>query len=235
MLHSRRENRAEIRLSSAKGDQRLFYTAIAIAGIVLYVVLDAIVQSLPPHYSPISQAESDLAVGPFGYIMSINFLNRGLLSLVFILGLVRTIGPRVRSEYRTGVLLLGVWAAGAILLAVFPTDVPATPVSPHGEIHLVVAVMAFLGGAFGALSLSRKLVRNQEFPGTMRLALSLSVFSVIFCLIQLGLPFVTPHFVATFGGLIERLFLGSLLLWVGVVSAYMIKHIKRTAPAQPKI
>ena len=227
-MNSSRENRAEIPLSSAKIDQRLFYTAIA--GIVLYVVLDAIVQSLPPHYSPISQAESDLAVGPYGYIMTINFLNRGVLSLVFIIALVRTINPKgVRSEYRTGVLLLGVWAVGAILLAVFPTDVPATPVSPHGGIHLVVAVVAFLGGAFGALSLSQKLARNQEFHGKMRLALPLSVLSVIFCLIQLGLPIVTPHFVATFGGLIERLFLGSLLLWVGVVSSYMIKHIRRTA------
>ena len=45
--------------------------------IVLYIVLDAIAQALPPHYSPISQAESLLAVGPYGYIMTINFLNRG--------------------------------------------------------------------------------------------------------------------------------------------------------------
>ena len=41
--------------------------------IILYVVLDVVAQVLPPHYSPISQAESLLAVGPYGYIMTVNF------------------------------------------------------------------------------------------------------------------------------------------------------------------
>jgi hypothetical membrane protein len=56
----------------------LFFATIV--GVILYVVLDAVVQMLPPPYSPISHAESDLAVGPYGYIMAINFANRGILS-----------------------------------------------------------------------------------------------------------------------------------------------------------
>jgi len=54
--------------------------------IILYVVLDAIAQVLPPHYSPLSQAESLLAVGPYGYIMTVNFLIRGVFSLLFASG-----------------------------------------------------------------------------------------------------------------------------------------------------
>ena len=50
-----------------------------------------VAQLLPPHYSPISQAESDLAVGKFGFIMTINFLNRGVLSLLFIYAFLRTL------------------------------------------------------------------------------------------------------------------------------------------------
>jgi hypothetical membrane protein len=60
--------------------RRLFW--VVIAAIVLYVVLDAIAPSLPPHYSLIKDAKSDLAVGPYGYVMAINFLNRGALSLL---------------------------------------------------------------------------------------------------------------------------------------------------------
>ena len=74
--------------------KQLFW--IVIAGIVLYVILDIIAQLLPPHYNPISQAESDLAVGPYGYIMTINFLVRGAFSLVFIYafeGAVRSLAP----------------------------------------------------------------------------------------------------------------------------------------------
>jgi hypothetical protein len=61
--------------------------------------------------------------------------------------------------------LLGAWAIGAILLALFLADVPATPVSWHGAIHIVVAVIAFIGGAFGAFAISRKLGKNHKFEG----------------------------------------------------------------------
>ena len=68
--------------------------------IILYVILDVIAQVLPPHYSPISQAESLLAVGPYGYIMTVNFLIRGVFSLLFVYALVQiltTLGENWRS------------------------------------------------------------------------------------------------------------------------------------------
>jgi len=68
---------------------RLFW--IVLVGIILYAVLDVVAQILPPHYNPISQAESDLAVGKFGLIMTINFVNSGVLSLVFIFTFLRTL------------------------------------------------------------------------------------------------------------------------------------------------
>ncbi len=128
------------------GSVKLFW--IVILGIALYVVLDVIAQLLPPHYSPISQAEIDLAVGNFRFIMTINFLNRGLLSLLFIFAFLRTLDYAgvARSQFRTGTYLLGAWAVGAFLLAKFPTDVPSTPISWHGAIHLAVAIIAFIGG-----------------------------------------------------------------------------------------
>lgn len=200
---------------------------VALAGIALYVVLDAIAQSLPPHYSPISQAESDLAVGPYGYIMTINFLNRGALSLEFLfafLATVRLAGGDV-SKFRVGKYLFGVWAVGALLLAVFPTDVPATPVSWHGAIHLIVAVLAFLGGAFGALSMSLGMSSVPSLEGVRRVALPLSVLSVLACLVDLLVRS------GRYGGLLERIFLGSVLLWTAYVSAYMLTHkVEAKAP-----
>jgi hypothetical membrane protein len=209
--------------SSAK----LFW--IVILGIILYVVLDVIAQLLPPHYSPISQAESDLAAGKFGLIMTINFINRGLLSLLFIFAFLQTMDYAgvARSQFRAGTYLLGAWAVGALLLAIFPTDVPATPVSWHGAIHLVVAIIAFLGGAFGALALSQKLGQNREFEGLKRIALPLAVIVVLLWAVEFALPFIFPHLNARVGGLTERLFLGSVLLWIGTVSAYLAKAFER--------
>jgi hypothetical membrane protein len=207
---------------------KLFW--IVILGIVLYVILDVIAQVLPPHYSPISQAESDLAVGKFGLIMTVNFLNRGILSLLFIFAFLQTLDVKgvARLPFRTGTYLFGVWAVEALLLAIFPTDVPATPLSWHGAIHLVVAIIAFIGGAFGTLAISLKLEQNRLFEGLKRIALPLSVLVIVFWAIEFGLPFVFPHLNARIGGLTERLFLGSVLFWMGVVSAYLATHMRPT-------
>lgn len=196
---------------------------VVVAEIALYVVLDAVVQALPPHYSPVSQAESDLAVGPFGYIMTVNFLNRGVLSLLFVYALSKVLRPAGVVRLR-GTYLFGAWGVGALLLAAFPTDVPTTPVSWHGAIHLVVAVIAFIGGAFGAIRLSMQMNDIPALAGVRRVALAVAALAVALVLVDLGLPFVLPHFASRVGGLTERLFLGSVLLWIGVVSVYAARH-----------
>jgi hypothetical membrane protein len=211
---------------------RRFLWAV-VAGVVLYVILDAVAQSLPPHYSPISDAESDLAVGPYGYIMAVNFLNRGFFSLIFVYSLAKILpgnvsGPGNSSSggnrYSRGLYLLGVWGVGAILLAFFPTDVPATPVSWHGAIHLLVAALAFLAGAFGVLDLSRQFGQSQALRGVERLARVIATLAVIFCFVTLGLPFVLPHIASRLGGLDERIFLALVLLWMTAVSVHLLRH-----------
>ena len=194
----------------------------AIAGVVLYVILDVVAQSLPPHYSPVIDAESDLAVGPYGFIMTINFVNRGLLSLALLAALNKS--ARSTSDgaasIGSGRLLFGAWAVGAILLAAFPTDVPATPVSWHGAIHLVVALVAFAAGAVGILVLSRRFGAIGRLAKARRPATALAYAAILLLIVELLVPFTAPHVGAAYGGLLERSFLGSVLLWVVTVSAY---------------
>jgi len=193
----------------------------AIAGIILYVILDAVAQSLPPHYSPISQAESDLAVGPYGYIMTLNFINRGILSLCFLFGIVLTVysTEKANLRLRRGAYAFAVWSVGALLLAAFPTDVPAAPISWHGAVHLLVAIVAFLGGAFGALYISLGMIGSSSVSRARGVALPLAVLSVILCVMELLGPPAAPGFFSNYGGLVERVFLASVLLWIGAVSA----------------
>ncbi len=199
---------------------------ISIVGVILYVILDAIVQSLPPHYSPIRDAESDLAVGPYGYIMTINFVNRGILSLAFVYAFIKTLdlsGVK-NASFKNGYYLLGFgWGIGAILLAIFPTDVPATPISWHGAIHLVVAIIAFICGALGTLLLSRHFGEANSTKGAKKIALPLGWLSVALLVTDLFGQFLVPR-LARYGGLFERLFLGSVLLWIFVISIYMVTN-----------
>lgn len=189
----------------------------------MYVILDALAQVMPPHYSPISQAESDLAVGSFGYIMTANFINRGILSLLFIFAFLQTLDHLKvqRSKFRSGVIMLGIWGVGALLLAIFPTDVPATPVSWHGAIHLVVAIIAFIGGAFGTVAISRSLSQSKALTGLRKVVYPLSILVAICWLVEFALPFFFPRLNTQIGGLTERVFLGSVLLWIGLASGYL--------------
>ncbi len=194
------------------------YFIITIIGIVLYLILDIIAQLLPPHYSPITQAESLLAIGPYGYIMAVNFINRGILSLSFIIGLIITFEGE-KSQYRIGLILLGIWGFGAIILAFFPADL-TPPATIHGIIHLITAIIAFLGGSLGILALSLQMRNDIKFKGITKYVLPLSIFSVI-SLIFLYLPLV--RLIERYGGLIERIFLASILLWMLIISIYLFR------------
>jgi len=220
---------------SAQPRRARYLFAVAIAGTILYVILDAVAQSLPPHYSPISTAESDLAIGPYGYIMTLNFVNRGVLSLCFLFGVVLTVygTDTANPRLRRGAYAFAVWSFGAFLLAVFPTDVPATPVSWHGAVHLAVAIVAFLGGAFGALYTSLGMVGSSPVARARGVALPFAALSVILCVAELLGPVVAPHFFSNYGGVVERAFIGSVLLWVSVVSAVLFRNVPPQPMAKP--
>ncbi len=196
---------------------------------LLYLVLDAIAQSLPPHYNPISQAESDLAVGPYGYIMTVNFVNRGLFSLVFVYALSRVFVEEGERKRPLGLSLLTVWGVGALLLAIFPTDVPATPVSGHGAIHLLVAAVAFLAGAFGTVALSEEFHRFDSLKGIAQPAKVIADLTVVFAFVTLGLGFVVKRLADQIGGLDERIFLALVLLWMTLVSVHLLRSRKVAA------
>ena len=210
--------------------RRLYW--IVMVGIGLYAVLDVVAQLLPPHYSPVTQAESDLAVGPYGYVMTVNFVNRGVLSLVFLYALVRTVRSEARGwrPFRSGVAFLSLWALGSVVLAVFPTDVPSLPLTAHGAVHLVVALLAFFGGAVGVFALADHFGESEILRPAKRYGMGLSIVVLILFVLELGLGFVAPRFGASVAGLTERLFLGSVLGWIFLVSWYLARPPEPRSP-----
>jgi uncharacterized protein DUF998 len=192
----------------------------AVVGVILYAALDALAQSLPPHYSPLSQAESDLAVGPYGYIMAVNFINRGVLSFLFLLGFARAVKPL--AEYKRGYFLIGVWAFGSMILAAFPTDVSGSP-TIHGAIHLAVALIAFLGGVFGELALSKSMSGDHALAGVGRYASWIAILAFIsLAALFLG-PSLASRVYPSISGLVERVFIGLVLVWMLAVSSMMMR------------
>jgi Protein of unknown function (DUF998) len=201
---------------------------LAVAGIALYVVLDVVAQLLPPHYSPISQAESDLAVGPYGYVMAINFVVRGVLTFAFLLGAVEA--TRLGKTARAGVALLAIWGAGAFILAAFPTDV-GTVVTVHGTIHNLTAAVAFLGGAFGTLFVSFHFRAEERLRRIDLAARIIAALSVVMVFVTLG-ALVIRRLAHVFG-LVERVFIGLVLLWILLVTLQLLLSDRSSGTAAP--
>jgi hypothetical protein len=124
------------------------------AGLTASVLLEGITQCLPPHYSVVSQSESDLAVGPFGLLESASLLARSLLTFAFLVAFASTVRAPARS--RAGVSLVGVAATARVIIALFPTDLTPRPETLHGRVHAVAALVSFLGGAVGQLLIARR-------------------------------------------------------------------------------
>jgi hypothetical membrane protein len=201
---------------------------LAIVGIVLYIVLDIIAQLLPPHYSPISQGESDLAVGPYGYVMTVNFVIRGLLTFAFLVGLSGA--TRLGKYARVGLALLAVWGAGAFVLAAFPTDV-GTVVTVHGTIHNLTALVAFTGGAFGTLALSLHFRAEERLRRLDAAARLIAVLGVVMYFATASALFIRR--LSHIFGLVERLFIGLVLLWMLVVAIQLLRSNRSASVASP--
>ena len=134
--------------SSTRARWAVALSTLTIAGIVAYVALVVTAQLLPPHYNAIRTAESDLAVGRYGWLMTMAFVLRGVLSLALVAALA--LAARRGLRPRAGLVLLGLWGAGAFLLAAFPTDLPGDARTVHGAVHAAVAFAAFLAVAIWA-------------------------------------------------------------------------------------
>jgi hypothetical protein len=200
---------------------------VALVGAVLYVLVDVVLQLLPPHYSVISEAESNLAVGPYGWIMNLNFLARGVVTVCAVAALV-SFSPRSRLRQAGFGLMLFAGACSAAL-AFLPTDIPPAdapglaPTTALGTAHLVVAAAGFIAAliAFGLLTLwLRGTALRRVFPAAAALTGVAAAG-----LVSLGVAAVLAPGVI---GLAERVCLAGVLGWVIVVSVAIRQH---TAPA----
>jgi len=70
----------------------------------------------------------------------------------------------------------------------------------------------------GELYLSLCLNRNKEWLSVKGHVLTISYLAVIFCIIVIGLPFALPKLSTNIGGLIERIFIALVLLWMAIIS-----------------
>jgi Protein of unknown function (DUF998) len=195
------------------------FAAAAIAGVVLYVAVDVFLHLLPPHYNPISDSESSLAVGPFGWVMNLNFVGRAAMTFCLMAAINGT-GPATRLR-RSGVGLLALGGACSAALAFFPTDVHAAGTSVvrtstiEGAVHLYVAASGFLAALAAFILLTLWIRRGPHVRRAYPAALAFTLLAGA-GLVSLVL---TIGFAPALLGLAERICLAGILGWAFAVSA----------------
>jgi Protein of unknown function (DUF998) len=126
--------------------------ALLVCGVLagpLFIVVFLIEGAVTPDYHPLRHPLSSLALGPFGWTQTANFVIAGLLTLAFAVGLMRLPGVCLK----VGAILVGVWGVGLLGAGTFVTDPvsgypPGTPPLPveattSGTLHDLFSVAAF--------------------------------------------------------------------------------------------
>lgn len=201
------------------------WSYIVIAGIVIYVAIDILLAHLRPDYSLVHNAESDYGRGPYFWVMDINFLLRSLLSLALMKAIWLTF-PK-DSPIKRGSYWLAAWAVASGLLAFFADNPRGYPHLWSGSIHLLLAFIAFIGAIVGMVLLTGQFRAIQSWHKVTGWLIGLTALAFI-SLVLLNFAGSKPN---KPGGLYERIFLGSVLVWEGVVAAKIISVSNMPASA----
>jgi hypothetical protein len=208
-----------------RGGRAAAWSWAALAGIALYVAIDAALVWLRPELSVLHNAESDYgSKGRYDWLMDVNFLLRCAIGLAVVraLALLRPADQRLR----TGLVLLTVWSAASGLLAFFPDDPVGTETTGAARVHLLLAAVAFVAVVLGTVRSTRALRAD---PAWRPVALPLAVLAwgALVPIVLLGHARLRPH---SLGGLYEKVFLGVELLWFLVVAAWVVMRSAELAP-----
>lgn len=187
-----------------------YLAAVVLAGIGIYIIIDVILAFLRPDLSLLHNAESDYGRGAYFWLMDINFILRGLFSLVLAkLILVNFPKDKLARQF-SGVLI--VWAVASGLLAFFADNPYGYAKLASGSVHLALAFVAFLAALIAMFVSSRRPISLS--PRATVIVRILSVIALL-SLLALGHAGFRP---ASFGGLYERIFLASVLAWEAILA-----------------
>ena len=185
--------------------------------VVLYIVVDVVLQSLPPHYSVISDAESNLAVGEFGWVMNLNFVSRAVMTFCVLVVVSRS--GAASALCVVGCVLLGIAGACSAALVFFPTDVNGpgefgiAPTTTTGAVHVAFATTGFLCALAGMLLLA---IWMRDAGRLARVRRAATGF-VALASVGLVLLAVSIAWAPSVLGLTERVCLAGILGWAFVV------------------
>jgi len=201
---------------------------VAIVGWAFFAAI-ALLLPLVSEYSLTADHISELAIGRYGYLQIVAFFAAGFGTLALAWAVREATNGSWGS--RLGSALVGLYGVGMFLTGIFPTDevdlagrVVGSP-TIAGTAHGVVSLLGFLLGLAGVFVLSRTFKRDARWRAVWPWSLALA-FVMLVGFIVLAQSAGTPWI-----GLIQRIFNGTIILWL-VLVALRIRSISKGASTE---
>jgi hypothetical protein len=183
------------------------------------------------NYRPLRHPVSSLALGPRGWVQTVNFAVTGVLCLAGAAGL-RLAGDRMGGS-PAGPVLVAAAGGGLIMSAAFPTDPvggypPGTPEvltepSRTGIAHNLSAIPVFFGLSAAAFGYGWRSWRAGERPG-FAVCCAATAVSMPATMALAGAGFSQSPRLADYGGLFQRASILTGFAWLTAVSARALRR-----------
>ena len=162
--------------------------------------------AVTPGYDAISRMGSELSLAPLGWIMIANFLGLGLTELAFGLALFRAVGPAFSG--RLGAATVTLVGAAFLDAGVFVTDPAGAPITTHGVLHVLAAVVLFfIAFPIGGLAMAWRYRRQGRYAAYSALSAVATPLLLVATFLSGGVE-----------GLMERVVIGVGLAWLTVLA-----------------
>jgi hypothetical protein len=198
---------------------RVVLAIICMVGVALFWVILFIAQSLTPGYDPIRQSLSDLTLGPYYWLVTIDYVILALVAMAMGFGLYLCMPNK--SGLRIVAVLFGIMALGEIISAVFKVDLVKSPLSTHALIHQIGATAVAIGFPLAGLFLLPSLKAEQRWKGLANYTFAVAVSMLILEIIREALlptTWLNPWF-----GLYEKVLLANSLVWIEVMAISLLR------------
>lgn len=208
------------------------HSALALAGILgpLALAIADITAAVCAScdYSLVSNSISSLALTSLGWLQTIGFLALGLLVEVFTAGLLFNI-KRARW-FHLGIAIFVFFGFAMLLIGAFRTDPVGGPSTFEGMIHGFAARVTFSLFAIAILALAPAIKKDPEWRHLFRYTIVTAILAVVLGVILRFFPEESGWF-----GLIERILVANMILWVEVAAINLLRlSLKRGRPLANK-
>jgi hypothetical protein len=205
------------------------HSALALAGIVGPLALaatDLTAAVSNPSYSLVRDSISSLALTSLGWLQTIGFLALGLLVEIFTAGLLFNIK---RSRwFHLGIAIFVFFGFAMLLIGAFRTDPVGGTKTFEGAIHGFTARITFSLFAIAILTLAPGIKKDPDWQHLFRYSIVTAILAVI-------LGVILKFFQESSGwfGLIERILVANMIIWVEVAAINLLRlSLKRGKAVQ---